>query len=76
MKCRATSTEKSSSRKLIVDTREESAAVAADSLALSTMAWNHCPRSLEYAATSVTGVETRPYGESRHWSTAQFQGLP
>ena len=31
MKCRATPTEKSSSRKLIVDTREELAAVAADS---------------------------------------------
>jgi hypothetical protein len=43
MKCRATPTEKSSSRKLIVDTREESAAVAADARTLSTMTWNHCP---------------------------------
>jgi hypothetical protein len=43
--------EKSPSRKLIVDTRTESVSSAADSQALSTMAWNHCPRSLEYAAT-------------------------
>lgn len=27
-------------------------------------------------ATSVTGLETRPYGEGRHWSSAHFQGLP
>jgi CxxC motif-containing protein len=36
-------------QELIVDTCEESAAVAAESQALSTMAWNHCPRSMEYA---------------------------
>jgi hypothetical protein len=46
----ATTTEKSSSRKLIVDTPEDSAAVAADSPALSTMVWNHCPSWVEYAA--------------------------
>jgi hypothetical protein len=28
------------------------------------------------SATSVTGVETRPYDDGRHWSSAQFQGLP
>jgi hypothetical protein len=28
------------------------------------------------SATSVTSIETRPYGEGRHWSSAQFQGLP
>jgi hypothetical protein len=27
-------------------------------------------------ATSVTSLETRPYGEGRHWSSAQFQGQP
>jgi hypothetical protein len=36
-------------RQLIVDTLAESVADAADPPALSTMAWNHCPRSLEYA---------------------------
>jgi hypothetical protein len=25
-------------------------------------------------ATSVTSLETRPYGEGRHWSSAHFQG--
>jgi hypothetical protein len=39
-------------RKLIVDTRAETAASVADSPALSTMAWNHCPRSMEYAHVS------------------------
>jgi hypothetical protein len=28
------------------------------------------------SATSVTSLETRPYGEGRHWSSAQFQGQP
>lgn len=28
------------------------------------------------SATSVTSLETRPYGEGRHWSSTQFQGLP
>jgi len=32
-----------------VDTRAESAAIAANFAALFTMAWNHCPRSMEYA---------------------------
>jgi hypothetical protein len=27
-------------------------------------------------AVSVTSLETRPYGEGRHWSSAQFQGQP
>jgi hypothetical protein len=49
-------TEKSSSPKLIVDSREESAAVAADSRALFTMVWNHCPRSLEYAPGELETV--------------------
>jgi hypothetical protein len=31
----------------------ESAAIAADFAALSTMAWNHCPRSMEYAKWSA-----------------------
>ena len=34
---------------LIMDSSEESAAVAADSPALSTMVWNHCPLWVEYA---------------------------
>jgi hypothetical protein len=28
------------------------------------------------SATSVTSLETRPYGEGRYWSSAQFQGQP
>lgn len=28
------------------------------------------------SATSVTSLETRPYDAGRHWSSAQFQGLP
>jgi hypothetical protein len=38
-------TENSPCRHLIVDTQTESAAEAADFAELSTMAWNHCPRS-------------------------------
>jgi hypothetical protein len=34
-----------------MDTSEESAAFAAESPALSTMTWNHCPRSMEYSPT-------------------------
>jgi hypothetical protein len=49
----ATTTEKSQSQQNIMDTREESAAIAADSLALSTMAWNHCPFWMEYAVESA-----------------------
>jgi hypothetical protein len=41
--------ENSSCHQHIVDTRTESAAIAADFVALSTMAWNHCPRSMEFA---------------------------
>jgi hypothetical protein len=41
--------QKSSSKQLIVDSDEESAALAADSPALSTMAWNRCPLWVEYA---------------------------
>jgi hypothetical protein len=36
-----------------MDTSEESAAVAAESPALSTMPWNHCPLWVEYALVQI-----------------------
>jgi hypothetical protein len=46
-------TDKSPYINIIVDNQEESAAAAADFAALSTMAWNHRPRSMEYSASRV-----------------------
>jgi hypothetical protein len=54
-------------RRLIVDTRAETAASAADSPALSTMAWNHCPRSMEYAGIAQS-LSVIALGASR-WAT-------
>jgi hypothetical protein len=52
-------TDKSPYINIIVDNREESAAAAADFAALSTMAWNHRPRSMEYSRHRTARLNDR-----------------
>lgn len=56
---------------LIVDTRAESAADAADTEALSTIAWNQCSRSMEYSRI----LRRLPFGEERYQTPAESRPL-